>query len=109
MALPKAMQCGRTLQQVLWYVFTADSRHGPVLLLKMDLLDGFYQLHLSPTGALKLAVPFDHQGQRLIAVPICLPMGWMELPPVFLAVTETIADVINEQLEASMEMPFASL
>ena len=105
MAPPEAMQWGRTLQRVLWYVFTADRRRGQVLLSKTDLSDGFYQLHLNPTGALKLAVPFDHQGQRFIAVPTRLPMGWTESPPVFSSVTETIADVINERLESSSKMP----
>ena len=71
MAQQEAMQWGRTLHRVLWYTFTADRRHGPVLLSKTDLSDGFYQLHLTPTGALKLAVlPFDHHGHRLLAVPM---------------------------------------
>ena len=30
---------------------------------KTHLSDGFYQLHLTPTGALKLAVPFEVEGQ----------------------------------------------
>jgi len=107
MAPREAMQWGRALNRVLWYVYTADRRHGPVLLSKTDLSDGFYQLHLTPTGALKLAVPFPNQpGQpKLVAIPTRLPMGWTESPPAFSAVTETIADLINEQLESSDIMP----
>ena len=105
MAHQEAMQWGRTLHRILWYTFTADRRHGPVLLSKTDLSDGFYQLHLTPTGALKLAVPFDHHGRRLLAVPTRLPMGWTESPPVFSAVTETIADLVNERLEQGPPMP----
>ena len=105
MAPQESMQWGRTLQRILWYIFSADTRHGPVLLSKTDLSDGFYQLHLNPSGALKLAVPFDHRGQRLVAIPTRLLMGWTESPPTFSAVTETIADVINHRLEASPLVP----
>ena len=107
MAPQESMQWGRTLQRVLWYIYTADNRHGPVLLSKTDLSDGFYQLHLNPTSALKLAVPFDHQGQRLVAIPTRLPMGWTESPPAFSAVTETIADVVNDRLDLSQSIPSA--
>ena len=55
MAPQEAMQWGRTFHRVLWYIFTADRRHGPVLLSKTDLVDGFYQLPLTPSRALKLA------------------------------------------------------
>ena len=102
-APPEAMQWGRTLHRLLWYVFSADQRHGPVLLSKTDLSDGFYQLPLTPSGALKLAVPFPHlPGEPpLVAIPTKLPMGWTESPPAFSAFTETIADLVNEQLEAA--------
>ena len=70
MAPPEAMQWGRTLQRVLWYIFYSDNRHGPVLLSKTDLSDGFYQLHLTPTGALKLAVPFNSiDDKQMVAIP----------------------------------------
>jgi len=57
-APPEAIQWGRALHRLLWYVFTANELHGPVLLSKTDLSDGFYQLHLTPSSALKLAIPF---------------------------------------------------
>ena len=106
LAPPEAMQWGRTLNRVMWYVLNADSRHGPVLLSKTDLSDGFYQLHLTPTGALKLAVPFTARGEEpMVAVPTRLPMGWTESPPAFSAVTETIADLVNESLESTVHIP----
>jgi len=106
-APPEAMQWGKALHRLLWYVFTADQRHGPVLLSKTDLSDGFYQLHLNPGGALKLAVPFPSAANEppLIAVPTRLPMGWTESPPAFSAVTETVADIINAELESSNAIP----
>ena len=60
MAPREAMQWGRTLNRILWYVYTADRRQGTVLLSKTDLSDGFYQFHLTPSGALSLATPFPN-------------------------------------------------
>ena len=34
----------------------------------------------------------------LIAVPMVLPMGWMESPPAFCTVTETIADLADAKI-----------
>ena len=107
MAPPEAMQWGRTINRVLWYIYTADQRQGPVLLSKTDLSDGFYQIPLTPSGALKLAVPFPSlPGEPpLVAIPTRLPMGWTESPPAFSAATETVADLINYDIAASIDMP----
>ena len=106
LAPPEAMQWGQTLNRVLWYVHNADSWHGPILLSKTNLSDGFYQLHLTPSSALKLAVPFDSvTGEPMAAIPMRLPMGWTESPPAFSAVTETITDLVNESLEITQDLP----
>ena len=106
LAPQEAMQWGRTLNRVMWYVLNADTRHGPVLLAKTDLSDGFYQLHLTPSGALKLAVPFTSRDKEpMVAIPTRLPMGWTESPPAFSSVTETIADLVNEALESDQVIP----
>ena len=106
LAPDSAMQWGRTLHRVLWFIFNADRRHGPVLLSKTDLSDGFYQIPLTPTGALKLAVPFESTDQEpLVAIPTRLPMGWTQSPPAFSATTETIADLANAYLEADCFIP----
>ena len=106
MAPPEAMQWGRALNRVLWYILHADNRHGPVLMSKTDLSDGFYQMNLNPSGALKLAVPFHLAGHEpMVAIPTRLPMGWTESPPAFSAVTETVADLVNEALERDPLMP----
>jgi len=107
LAPQEAMQWGRTLHRILWFIYTADRRRGPVLLSKTDLSDGFYQFHLTPTGALKLATPFPNlpSEPELVAIPTRLPMGWTESPPGFSAMTETVADVINSTLEQSPPGP----
>lgn len=51
-----AMQFGQTLQRVLQRVAYADPTHGPTLLAKFDLSDGYYRVPLSPEACLELAV-----------------------------------------------------
>lgn len=71
------------------------------MLSKTDLSNRFYQIPLTPTGALKLAVPFKPSTQeQLVALPTRLPMGWTQLPPAFSATIETIADLANAYLKA---------
>ena len=107
MAPPEAMQWGQTINCVLWYIYTADQRQRPVLLSKTDLSDGFYQIPLTLSGALKLAVPFPSlPGEPpLVAIPTKLPMGWTESLPAFSAATETVANLINYDIAASFNMP----
>ena len=106
MAPSEAIQWGRTLNRVLWYILHVDNQHGPVLMSKTELSDGFYQMRLTPTSALKLAVPFQYAGREpMVAIPTRLPMGWTESPPAFSMVTETIPNLINESLEQKDCMP----
>ena len=107
LAPQESMQWGRTLQRLLWMIHTADRRQGPVLMSKTDLSDGFYQYQVTASGALMLATPFPSgPGEPpLVSIPTRLPMGWTESPPNFSAGTETIADLANEALETSVELP----
>jgi hypothetical protein len=94
LAPPEAMQFGRTLDRLLFRIWSADPSYGPVYILKLDLADGFYRVPLSPgaTPALGVVLPGP---DALIALPLVLPMGWSESPPLFCAVTETIVDIAN--------------
>lgn len=93
MAPKYAMQFGGTLQRLAY----CDRSHGPPLLAKLDLADGYYCVLLSSMAALHLAVvlPPDGQCRHLVALPLSLPMGWSHSPPYFCAYTETVADIIN--------------
>merc|ERR1719291_794495 len=75
-------------------------------MLKVDLSDGFYRLHLIPRDAPKLGLAFPKIDglPDLVAVPLVLTMGWKNSPPAFSAVTETIADMCNARLEKE-ELP----
>jgi hypothetical protein len=96
----EAMQFGRALERFLRHLLLADPKWGPCYMIKVDLSDGFYRVGLSPHDAPKLAMLFPtprHQ-PRLVAIPLTLPMGWKNSPPIFSAVTETIADIANHRL-----------
>ena len=107
LAPPEAMQWGATLKRLLWLIHTADRRHGPVMLSKTDLSDGFYQFQVTASGALMLATPFPSgPGEPpLVSIPTRLPMGWTESPPTFSSGTETVADLANVALESTLVMP----
>lgn len=50
------MQLGHTLDRILQKIAYANPLHGPPLLLKFDLSDGYYQVCLLPEASLELAV-----------------------------------------------------
>ena len=97
MAPYEAMQFGRALERVLYLVRHANPRFGPLFLNKVDLSDGFMRVKLNPSAVLKLGVAFPRYPgeEQMIAFPLVLPMGWVESPPYFCAVTETVCDVAN--------------
>jgi hypothetical protein len=96
------MQFGSTLQCVLQRIVHANPNHGPPLMMKLDLADGYYRIPLSPEAALELTVLLpsdDNSPPPLIGVPLSLlPMGWRLSPPYFCAFTETVADIANVTL-----------
>ena len=100
LAPPEAMQFGRALDRLLFRIRHANPRFGPVYMNKIDISDGFYRVWLTPHSAPKLAVvlPSRPGEDPLIAIPLVLPMGWVESPPTFCAVTETVADIANWRL-----------
>ncbi len=71
-------------------------------MIKLDISDGFYRIGLNIDNIPKLGVVFPTlPGDKpLIAFPLVLPMGWTNSPPIFLAATETIADIANARLSS---------
>jgi hypothetical protein len=102
-----AMQFGGTLQRILQRIAYADPTHGPPLLLKLDLSDGYYRIQLSPEAALELAVvlPGPTATSQWVGVPLCLPMGWSHSPPFFCSFTETAADLANAAISSEVAPP----
>ena len=64
---------------------------------KVDIADGFYRIDVAAEMAPILAVilPFSEGEDPLVAIPLALPMGWTESPPLFCALTKTVADMAN--------------
>ena len=72
------------LERILREILLANPKKGPALMIKVDIKDGFYRLVVFPT------LP----GQpHLVALPMVLPMGWKNNPPIFCTTTETVADI----------------
>lgn len=101
LAALESMQFGHALDRVLRHILLANPELGPVYLMKVDLSDGFYRVDLSIDDAPKLGVVFPTRPNEepLVAIPLVLPMGWKNSPPIFSTVTETIADVANSVIE----------
>ena len=81
-------------------MYDADPRHGSIYMMKVDITDGFYCVGLAPEDVTYLGVylPPGTDGKTLVVFPLVLPMGWVESPPQFCAVTETVADLGNTEL-----------
>ena len=81
-------------------MYDTDLRHRPIYMMKVDIGDGFYRVGMAPEDvpSLGLCLPPGPGGKTLVAFPLVLPMGWVESPPHFFAVTETVADLANTAL-----------
>ncbi|KAI2494663.1 adenylate kinase [Fragilaria crotonensis] len=97
---PRMMQFGRALQRICKRIVHSNPQYGPVKMAKIDIADGFYRVWVQLRDILKLgvALPSAHGQAPLIAFPLALPMGWVESPPYFTALTETACDMANALL-----------
>ena len=95
-----AMQFGYALDRILRQILLANPELGPVKLIKIDISDGFYRIGLRIEDIPKLGVIFPTRDgeEPLIALPLVLPMGWTNSPPIFSSATETAADLANFNL-----------
>ena len=106
LAPPEAMQFGKALKRVLSKLVHADPSYGPALLGKIDIADGFYRIGIQPRDIPRLGVILPSDGaEPLVALPLSLPMGWVESPPYFTAVTETACDLMNTSLRHGETLP----
>ena len=98
---PDSMQFGHALQRILHCMYDADPCHGPIYMMKVDISDGFCCMGLAPeeVPCLGVCLPPVPDGKTLVAFPLFLPMGWVESPPQFCAVTEIVADLANTALK----------
>jgi len=101
------LQFGCALLRILRRIVQSNPAYGPVYLIKLDLADGFYRIHLAPQNIPLLGVAFPTLAgtPQLVAFPLALPMGWTSSPPFFCAATETIADITNIALATMVTWP----
>jgi hypothetical protein len=102
-APPEAMQFGGVLPRTLHLVRHANPKFGPPKLNKQDVKDGFYRLYLRALDCLRLALimpPYEGEPQ-LIAIPLSCTMGWVESPPSFSTMSETVCDRANARFASS--------
>ena len=50
------MQFGRVLQWVLWHIYDAHPKLGPVYMSKIDIADGLYQVGIQADNAPNLGI-----------------------------------------------------
>ena len=100
LAAMETMQIGHSLKSILREILLANPAHGPVMLNKTDLSNGFYCMDVNPDDAPNLGVvfPTNPGANPMVAVPFVLPMGWKNSPPTFSAAMETITNVANSRL-----------
>ena len=100
MAPREAMQFGRAMQRIVDTIVRADKRYGPVHLAKIEFADGFYrvQVQIRDIPKLGVALPVTPGCEPLVAFPLTLPMGWVESPPFFTVLTETVCDIANRRI-----------
>ena len=100
-APPEAMQFGRALHRILYRIRHANPRYGPVLASKHDIKDGFYRMFLNATDCPRLALVLpQYEGEpQLVAIPMSSTMGWVQSPPTFSVMSETVCDLANQRSE----------
>ena len=96
----ESMQFGHALDRLLREILLADPKLGETYLIKVDISDGFYRINLNIEDIPKLGVVFPTEPgcPPLVALPLVLPMGWKNSPPIFTTGTETVADVANANI-----------
>ena len=102
-----AMQFGTALRRLLFQIHRADPSWGPVYMSKVDIADGFYNVSVNANGAkhFGIVLPARPGEEQLVLFFLSLPMGWVSSPPVFSALTESVADVTNKYAATSWSPP----
>ena len=94
---PEAMQFGGALPRIFFQARHANPKYGPVRAAKHDVKDAFFRGHLKLSDCPKkaLILPRYEDEPQLIGIPMSCTMGWVQSPPTFCAISETICDTAN--------------
>ena len=78
----ESIQFGRIIQQLLQQLSWTHPQFGPIHMGKVNIADSFYCIDNQPSHTPKLAVALSTAyNTKLVAIPLCLPMGCVESPP----------------------------
>ena len=85
----------------LWKIVNRDIEE------KIDISDGLYRVNLAIEDIPKLgeAFPVKKGEKPLVTLPLVLPMGWANSPPIFCAATKNAADLANNAITSSLVLP----
>jgi hypothetical protein len=85
-----AMMFGKALERILQAIVDANPKYELVQLIKVDIADGLYRILVNVNDITKLAIslPPQYGDEPLLALPLVLPMQWIELPPYFCTATK---------------------
>ena len=101
-APPESMQFGRALARLLHEIRHANPRFGSPKLAKHDIKDGFYRMFLRARDCLRMAIVLpSYEGEEpLVGIPLACPMGWVQSPPTFCTMSETVCDLANAAIRS---------
>ncbi|KAG7352982.1 hypothetical protein IV203_009030 [Nitzschia inconspicua] len=99
-------ELGHVIPRILHHMATAPA-HTPLFLTKIDIKDGYWRMRVCKDGKWNFAYTLprnDPKHELLVVLCLTLPMGWVDSPPFFCAVTETARDIMHAY-EALPELP----
>lgn len=94
-------QLGHVLPRIIYALATLPESDGPILLMKVDIKDGFWRIIVPAEEEYNFAYvlpprPGDNPNDLQIVIPSVLQMGWTSSPPFFCAATETARDIAEQ-------------
>lgn len=101
----EAMQFGHALNILLQEILLANPKFGPIKLMKVDLSDRFYCISLIIEDIPKFLVTFPTKSgkKKLIVLPLVVPMGRKNSPPIFSVLTKTKTNLANHIIESGVK------
>ena len=109
LAATESMQFGHAFERFLRELLLANIALGLLFLSKTDISDGFYQIDFAPSYIPKLGLVFPQSSlssspeDQLVFLPLVLPMGWGNSPPILTTATETVEDITNAAIHSKEE------
>ena len=106
-APPEAMQFGGTLHQLLLLLLNSDWKFGSPRLSKHDVKDGFDHMFLQVLGCLGITIVLPkYEGEtQLVAIPMSFTIIWVQSPPTFCTMSETICNLANHRIALKAPTP----